>query len=271
MAVPTHGRTGRWFAVAAVLVTAPRLVLAFLAADSIALPPALRAALLSASSVATAVVLTGGAAYLAHAIAMARGDAGGRLLRALWLAILICSSALMAPALAAGLTSSPLGIVLNRPVKRWAWAVCAVVAVDLVAAAVMQAEAAARRHREDREADHERAIAELIAQRDRARAELAEARREAARNAAAGAASANGQRRMVGEPAPGGTGGNTDLGERDDPAEHPAPVPASGADEAAGDAPRWVCPCGRQYRSQQGLAAHSKWCELRPTLIDRKT
>ncbi len=58
-------------------------------------------ALLFTSSVATAIALTGGPAYLAHAITVARGDR--RVLSALWVATVACSSALMAPLIAAGL------------------------------------------------------------------------------------------------------------------------------------------------------------------------
>ena len=56
-------RPGVLFAVAAVTVTAPRLALAFLAADGVAVPTAWRIDLLAVSSVATAVVLT----RIAHA------------------------------------------------------------------------------------------------------------------------------------------------------------------------------------------------------------
>jgi MFS family permease len=221
---------GRWFAAAAVLVTAPRLVLAFLAADAMPLAPAVRAALLVLSSVSTAIALTGGAAYLAHTLA-STGRARA-LLQVLWLAILVCSSALMAPVLAAGLADSPLAAVLDRPAKRWAWAICAVVAVDLVAAAVMRAEAEARREHEERDRQHERAIAELLEQRDRARRHLAESKGRVGRRSAAAA----------------GAGG-----------------PAGGEGEGLGTASTAsrVCACGRSFAKQQSLAAHSKSCPRR--------
>jgi hypothetical protein len=66
------------------MVTAPRLALAFLAADGVVVPAAWRIDLLAVSSIATAVVLTGGTAYLAHAIAAASSGRG--LLVALWTA-----------------------------------------------------------------------------------------------------------------------------------------------------------------------------------------
>jgi hypothetical protein len=167
-AVTSH--PGRLFAAAATLVTAPRLVLAFLTGDGIAVPEGIRIALLSTSSVATAVAMTGGAAYLAHAIAVARRGRG--VLTALWIAVLAFSSALMAPVLAAGLPRSALAAVLPSSAQQWAWAVCAVLAIDLVAAGAIRADAEQQRDREDLLDAHRRDIAELLAQRDSARAAL---------------------------------------------------------------------------------------------------
>jgi MFS family permease len=131
-------RPGVLFAVAAVTVTAPRLALAFLAADGVVVPTAWRVDLLAVSSVATAVVLTGGTAYLAHAIAMATSGRG--VLIALWTAALVCSGALIAPAIVATLRAQPLSAVLGAP-QHWGWSICAVLAVDLVASGAMLADA----------------------------------------------------------------------------------------------------------------------------------
>jgi MFS family permease len=131
-------RPGVLFAVAAVTVTAPRLALAFLAADGVVVPTAWRVDLLAVSSVATAVVLTGGTAYLAHAIAMATSGRG--VLVALWTAALVCSGALIAPAIVATLRAQPLSAVLGAP-QHWGWSICAVLAVDLVASGAMLADA----------------------------------------------------------------------------------------------------------------------------------
>jgi MFS family permease len=130
-------RPGVLFAVAAVTVTAPRLALAFLAADGVAVPTAWRIDLLAVSSVATAVVLTGGTAYLAHAIAVT--PAGRGVLVALWTAALVCSGALIAPAIVATLRAQPLAVVLGAQ-RHWAWSICAVLAVDLVASGAMLAD-----------------------------------------------------------------------------------------------------------------------------------
>jgi hypothetical protein len=161
---------GRLFAAAATLVTAPRLVLAFLVGDGIVVPDGIRIVLLSTSSVATAVAMTGGAAYLAHAITVARR--GRRLLTALWAAILACSSALMAPLIAAGLPRSTLAAILPSAAHQWTWAVCAVLAVDLVAAGAIRADAEQRHDREGLDQAHRREIVELLEQRDSARAAL---------------------------------------------------------------------------------------------------
>src|ERR1700688_198260 len=131
-------RPGLFFAVAAVTVTAPRLALAFLAADGVLVPTPWRIDLLAVSSVATAVVLTGGMAYLAHAIAVARSHRGVLVL--LWAAALACSGALIAPSIVATLRMQPLSAVLGLE-RHWSWSICAVLAVDLVASGAMLADA----------------------------------------------------------------------------------------------------------------------------------
>jgi hypothetical protein len=227
---------GRLFAAAATVVTAPRLVLAFLVGDGIAVPESVRIVLLSASSVATAIALTGGAAYLAHAITVARSDR--RILSALWVATVACSSALMAPLIAAGLPRSLLAAVLRAPAHRWIWAVCAVLAVDLVAAAAMRADAEQSRDRERRDEEHQRAIAELLRQRDSARADALQAQ----------SAQALAPRQTPGaapqQPAMRARGAGT----------------ASGRKLSGASAHR--CVCGRRFDSQPSLAAHMRWCPV---------
>src|ERR1700688_1835135 len=129
---------GVLFAIAAVTVTAPRLALAFLAADGVVVPTVWRIDLLAVSSIATAVVLTGGTAYLAHAIAVASSARG--LLVALWTAALVCSGALIAPAIVATLRAQSLSAVLGVQ-RHWGWSICGVLAVDLVASGAMLADA----------------------------------------------------------------------------------------------------------------------------------
>src|SRR5260370_5845990 len=131
-------RPGVLFAVAAVTVTAPRLALAFLAADGVAVPTAWRIDLLAVSSVATAVVLTGGTAYLAHAIAVA--STGRGVLVALWTAALVCSGALIAPAIVATLRAQSLSAV-PRLQPNWGRSSCAVLAPHLVGSRAIVARA----------------------------------------------------------------------------------------------------------------------------------
>jgi|ERR1700674_3948479 len=121
---------GVLFAVAAVSVTAPRLALAFLAADGVGVPTSWRIDLLAVASIASAVVLTGGTAYLAQAIAVTRSRRG--VLVALWTAALACSGALIAPVIVATLRAQPHSAVLGVH-RHWAWSICAVLAIDLVA------------------------------------------------------------------------------------------------------------------------------------------
>jgi hypothetical protein len=248
---PSH--PGRFVAVAATLVSAPRLVLAFLTGDGVALPPAVRIALLAASSIATAVAVTGGAAYLAHA--MVTAQTGRRTLGAIWLAALLCSSGLMAPLLVAGLPHSPLAGTLDSPASRWAWALCAVLSVDLVAAGAMRAGAAERRDREQLDEEHQRAIADLIEQRDHARAQALPAQRRPKPPAAPPAPPAEAPRAaaLAAEPA----------SDRPPLQEHTAtdrratsntPPPATGAQ------PALHCACGRAFAAQQALAGHRRWC-----------
>ncbi len=135
---PRRTHLGVFFAVAAVTVTAPRLALAYLAADGVAVPATWRIHLLAVSSIATSIVLTGGIAYLAHAIAVA--SSGRAALAACWAAALVCSGALIAPAIVASLRAQPLAVVLGTS-RHWSWSVCAVLAVDLVASGAMLADA----------------------------------------------------------------------------------------------------------------------------------
>ena len=244
---PAH--PGRFVAVAATLVSAPRLVLAFLTGDGVALSPAVRIALLAASSIATAVAVTGGAAYLAHA--MVTAQTGRRSLGAIWLAALLCSSALMAPLIVAGLPRSPLAGTLDSPASRWIWAVCAVLSVDLVAAGAMRAGAAERRDREQLAHEHERAIAELIEQRDHARAQAHHA--EGLLGAQGAAAQRPADRAPERAPAA--------------PPMQPRAAAERLADAGAqppgpGVRPALRCACGRDFASQQALAGHRRWCRL---------
>jgi hypothetical protein len=172
---PALIRAGLYLAVAAIAVNAPRLVLAFLAVDGIDVGADLRAALLGLTGLATGVVLTGGGAYLAHALASS--PAHRTLLAATWLLVLGCAAVLVTPMLVAGLAGSELHDVLPSPLSQWTWSAVAVVAVELVAAGAMVAYTA----QHDRELEREQAdqeLLELARERDRLRAQLGRLERE---------------------------------------------------------------------------------------------
>ena len=144
-------------AIAAVAVAAPRLVLIFLEADSLTVETGLRKALLGASGAALALVLTGGGAYLVHAIVRIRRFQG--LLVGIWVGILTCIAILVTPRLVAGLrlATSPLADVLATEALRWGWSFVAVLAGELVATGCMLAYAA--QHQQQQE--HQQLLAEL--------------------------------------------------------------------------------------------------------------
>jgi MFS family permease len=128
-------------AAAALLVSAPRLALAFLMADGVQLAPAVEIFVYAGTGIAAGVVLTGGNIYLAHALAEHWKRRG-----ALWATLLICwvlflvfAVVLIAPALVAGLQHSDLAQVLDTPGKQWTWAVVAALSVEVLAAAAMAA------------------------------------------------------------------------------------------------------------------------------------
>jgi MFS family permease len=236
VSTPEPPRPGRVVAAAAILVTAPRLALAFLAADGIAVPPGVRVALLAVTSVATAIALTGGAAYLS--LVIGREVRGRSALVAFWAASILCSSALIAPGIVAGLPASALAGVLSGRAQQWVWSICAVAAVDLIAAGAMRADARQTAARAEAQAALDAAARELEQQRDAARADLRAARREIERlRAAAPIAPA-----AAGPAAPAS-----------------ALVPAAAAASAAG---ALTCSrCGATgFPSQTAFAGHRRWC-----------
>jgi len=139
----TLARFGLFLAVAAIAVNAPRLILVFLEAEGVPVASDLRVGLLALTGVATGVVLTGGGAFLAHAVAW--GHHFRRILVVAWLIVLVATGVLITPMLAAGLAQAPLTTVLASSSSRWIWSAVAVLAVELVAAGSMIAYAAHRR------------------------------------------------------------------------------------------------------------------------------
>jgi hypothetical protein len=133
-------RAGLAIALAAILVQAPRLVLALLAADRLPVAPSAERALLVIAGIGTALVLTGGNLYLAHTVAQVR--AWRRTLAAAWLAVLAASGGLVLPLIVAGLSGTSVSQVLGAGGLEWPWAVLAAVAHELTAAGCVLASAA---------------------------------------------------------------------------------------------------------------------------------
>jgi hypothetical protein len=177
-------------ALAAILVQAPRLVLAMLAADRQPVAAAAERGLLVVAGVGTALVLTGGNLYLAHALARVRRCR--RALAAVWFAVLISSGGLVVPLVAAGLRGRTLPQLLDGEAAAWGWSLLAALAHEVTAAGCVLAAAAAAGERTAAEraaAEQSQVLelAELRGQRDAARSELAALRRERAGRGVRGA------------------------------------------------------------------------------------
>lgn len=182
---PGSRRLGHLLAGAAILVQAPRFVLTMLAADRLPVADQAEGLLLSLSALGTAVAVTGGGIYIAHAALTAPR---WRLpLGIAWLLVLTASAGLVSPAIAARLADQELYEVVSSPGLRAAWAVLAALAHELTAAGCMLAAAAS-----SRSVTAENLELRLYAERDTAlerlqlaqeRAQLAEQRAEQAEQA----------------------------------------------------------------------------------------
>jgi MFS family permease len=238
-------------ALAAILVQAPRLVLAVLAADRQPVSAGAERALLVVAGVGTAVVLTGGNLYLAHSIARVRR--WRRLLAAVWLAVLASSGGLVVPLVAAGLSGRSLPQLLSGEPLAWGWSLLAALAHEVTAAGCVLAAAAAAAERAAAERTaaehgHAREIEELLRQRDAARRELAALRLELAplRLELAGS-----ERLAAGS-------GAAQRAERQEA--------GSGAgSQAERLAEQLACPegCGRSFASAPAVAGHLRHCAVR--------
>lgn len=177
-------RLGTVLAAAAILVQAPRLVLTILAADRLPIAAQAEQILLSVAALGTAVAVTGGGIYIAHAALTAPR---WRLpLGIAWLLVLTASAGLVSPAIAARLADQELHEVVSSPALRAAWAVLAALAHELTAAGCMLAAAAGSRSQSSEELE-----LRLYAERDAAveRAQRAELALSQSSSALSGAAS----------------------------------------------------------------------------------
>jgi len=237
--------TGVWIAMAAILVQAPRLVLAVLAADHQAIAATWERALLILAGVGTALVLTGGNLYLAHAIARVRRWRAG--LVVVWLVVLASTGGLVVPLIAAGIGGHTLPQVLDRDLLAWSWSLLAALAHEVTAAGCMLSAAALASTAAA--AAHERsqsiAIDELLAQRDAGRRELAVLLER----------QSQGQRLPA--PATAGGAGSEEL--------------AAPGSTAAAPLERVVCRegCGKSFSSLLGEMGHLRHCPARLERLSR--
>ena len=232
-------RLGTVLAAAAILVQAPRLVLTILAADRLPVAEQAEQILLSVAAMGTAVAVTGGGIYIAHAALTA--PRWRLALGIAWLLVLTASAGLVAPAIAARLAGQELHEVVNSPALRAAWAVLAALAHELTAAGCMLAAAAS-----SPSLDTEALELRLYAERDDAlererlaqeRAALAEQRAERAEEAER----TRSQRR------------------------HAALEVA--APELPVDSEPFACQgCGRSFKTKQARAGHQRSCSARPAI-----
>ncbi|HRW07021.1 MAG TPA: DeoR family transcriptional regulator [Caldilineaceae bacterium] len=125
----------------ALLVTAPRLTLAFLTGDGIAIPQHIEVMLLTATGVGSGVVLTVGNAILAHALAQKAHHKGllWYVLLLAWLCFLLSAIVVVSPTLVAGLRKSSLVMVLTSASAQWFWAITAVAVVEVLVGAAISA------------------------------------------------------------------------------------------------------------------------------------
>lgn len=133
-------KVGLWLALSALLVNGPRFVIIFLKVDSIDVPKPLEATLLAATGIATGLVLTGGGAYIAHALAESKVRGMMRWFMILcWFLLLIFSVVLLAPLMVAAIDGSSLRTVLDSKFSQWLWSITSVLAVEVIAGGAMVA------------------------------------------------------------------------------------------------------------------------------------
>lgn len=131
---------GIQLATGALVVAVPRYIVAFLAADNLRFPFLVEGTLLGISAIATAIIVAGGGAYVAHIVSSAHGHLLKRvLLLMLWLVLLACEIVLLAPPVVASLRRSELAQVLAPPLFDALWSVVMVATPALCAAACVLA------------------------------------------------------------------------------------------------------------------------------------
>lgn len=137
-------RIGLIFALAALLVNGPRLVITYLAADGLALSAGIEGGILVVTALATGTVLTGGGMFIAHVLGQGHAGTLKGILVVAWLALLGFMVILIAPMMKAGLAYTAFADTLPQR-WQWVWSVTAVIAVEVLAGGAMLADALTER------------------------------------------------------------------------------------------------------------------------------
>lgn len=133
-------KVGLWLAIAALLVNGPRFVLIFLRVDSLTMPITAEAIMLGVTGIATGLVLTGGGAYIAHALAESQTRGMVRTVMIIcWFLLLIFNIILLAPLMVSAVRESPLKNVFETDFSQWLWSITSVLAVEIISAGAMAA------------------------------------------------------------------------------------------------------------------------------------
>lgn len=133
-------KVGLWLAIAALLVNGPRFVLIFLRVDSLTMPITAEAIMLGVTGIATGLVLTGGGAYIAHALAESQTRGMVRTVMIIcWFLLLIFNIILLAPLMVSAIRESSLRNVFETDFSQWLWSITSVLAVEIIAAGAMAA------------------------------------------------------------------------------------------------------------------------------------
>lgn len=129
--------------VAALLVMAPRLIIAFVTGDARQLDTNAEYALIVGAAIAGSIVLTLGNAYLTHALAtnVDRDDRLFKILAVGWMCYLLLTVVIVAPSIQVGVIKSALATVLTADWQRWGWSIASTVVFELLVAGAMAAHA----------------------------------------------------------------------------------------------------------------------------------
>jgi uncharacterized membrane protein YgcG len=274
---------GVWVAMAAILVQAPRVVLAVLEADRQPLDADWQRRLLVLAGCGTAVVLTGGNLYLVHTLVQARR--WRRLLLATWLVVLGSTCFLVVPLIVAGINGQRITQVLAPHALTWIWAVVAALSHEVTAAGCVLSfgALATTAEAEARERSESVAVAELLSQRDAARRE-AELLRDQVRQSVPGVRlvvplSLEGSGRESGSRGDGSSGsggrnssGSTERAAMANDSAAAGPAADGAAERAAGGRVEVVAcreGCGKEFGSQLAEMGHLRHCPARQERLRR--